>query len=74
MSHNHITTNIRLPEECPSCKTLWDILEKAFPDVRRELEHARDLREEYGEAEMLNHLESKREFFQIQKWRRDRYS
>lgn len=74
MSHNHIDTRVRLPEDCPSCKKLWDILARAVPDVRKELEFGRQLREQYGEDELLFHLTDKADYFQRQKWHQERYA
>lgn len=66
--HTHIDTRVRLPEDCPVCKTLWGILASVVPGVEYELQYARNLKEEYGESEMLRYLTDKAGYFQREKW------
>lgn len=73
MAHNHIDTRVRLPESCKSCKVLWDILGKEFPEVSLDLEEARRIGEESGDSEMFNFLTRKVDSLNIMKWQRDRY-
>ena len=69
--HTHIDTRVRLPEDCPSCNRLWNVLaDVMMSEVQEELHYARGLLEEYGEDEMLRFLTNKADYFQREKWRR----